>query len=78
MNAFIKADEHSRRDFALGIAKSCLGVSVLPMLGGRLSAAPFEGSSKAKQVPTARNVIYSEMVCPPWPNTCIMVPSSTA
>jgi hypothetical protein len=61
MNTFIKADEPSRREFVLGIAKTCLGVSVLPMMGGKAGAVPFEGSSKAKQVPTARNVIYLYM-----------------
>lgn len=58
--ALRSADEPSRRDFVLGIAKTCLGVSVMPMIGGRANAA-FEGSSKAKQVPTARNVIYLYM-----------------
>ena len=48
MNTFIKTDEPTRRDFVLNIAKSCLGVSVLPMLSGQAGAAPFEGSSKAK------------------------------
>lgn len=62
MNSALRsADEPSRRDFVLGIAKTCLGVSVLPMLGGKAGAVPFEGSSKAKQVPTARNVIYLYM-----------------
>jgi hypothetical protein len=39
MNTFFKTDEPSRREFVLGIAKTCLGVSVLPMLGGKASAA---------------------------------------
>lgn len=53
-------DEPSRRDFVLGLAKSCLGVSLLPMLE-RPANAIFDGSSKARQVPTARNVIYLYM-----------------
>jgi hypothetical protein len=53
-------NDSGRRDFVLGLAKSCLGVSMLPLLEGR-AAAIFDGSSKAKQVPTARNVIYLYM-----------------
>lgn len=60
MNSHLFSSEPSRRQFVLGIAKSCLGVSVLPLLNGKASAA-FEGSSKAKQIPTARNVIYLYM-----------------
>ncbi len=56
-----KADELSRREFVLRAAKTCLGVSVLGGLAGRAGAAPFEGSSKAKQLATARNVIYLYM-----------------
>ncbi len=54
------ADEPTRRDFVLGLAKSCLGVSMLPILQGTAQAL-FDGSSKLKQVPTARNVIYLYM-----------------
>ena len=60
MNSHLFSSEPSRRQFVLGIAKSCLGVSVLPLLNSKASAA-FEGSSKAKQIPTARNVIYLYM-----------------
>ena len=56
-----KADPLSRRDFAFGMAKTCLGVSVLGAAGSRIIAAPFENSSKARQVATARNVIYLYM-----------------
>ncbi|MBL9114926.1 MAG: DUF1501 domain-containing protein [Verrucomicrobiaceae bacterium] len=54
------ADPFSRREFAMSVAKTCLGVSVL---GRGLNAvgAPFDDASKAKQVPTARNVIYLYM-----------------
>ncbi len=60
MNSHLFSSDPSRRQFVLGIAKSCLGVSVLPLLDSKASAA-FEGSSKAKQIPTARNVIYLYM-----------------
>ncbi len=56
-----KADPLTRRDFAASIAKTCLGVSVLDIFAPRAFAAPFEGSSKIKQVPTAKNVIYLYM-----------------
>jgi hypothetical protein len=57
----LKADELSRRSFVLNAAKTCLGVSVLNALAPRGMAAPFEGSSKAKQIGTAKNVIYLYM-----------------
>lgn len=57
----IKADELSRREFVLRAAKTCLGVSMLGGLAGRAGAVPFEGASKAKQLATARNVIYLYM-----------------
>ena len=60
MNTHLKADEPTRREFVMSVAKTCLGVSVLPLMHGTARAA-FEGSSKAKQVPTARNVIYLYM-----------------
>ncbi len=56
-----KADEATRRDFITRTAKTCLGVSLLSNLAPRAFGAPFEGSSKVKQVPTARNVIYLYM-----------------
>ena len=56
-----KAGEISRREFVLNAAKTCLGVSVLGGMSSRLGAVPFEGSSKAKQIATARNVIYLYM-----------------
>lgn len=57
----LKADELSRRSFVLNAAKTCLGVSVLNTFAPRVTAAPFEGSSKAKQLATAKNVIYLYM-----------------
>ena len=56
-----KAGPLTRRDFAINAARACLGVSVLDGLASRALAAPFEGSSKLKQVPTAKNVIYLYM-----------------
>src|SRR5438552_1518821 len=55
------SDEHSRREFVLRAAQTCLGVSVFGGLAGRAGAVPFEGSSKLKQIATARNVIYLYM-----------------
>lgn len=56
--------EMDRRRFMAGIAKSTLGVGLLPvaegMFGGRAFGAG-EGSSPAKQVATARNVIFLYM-----------------
>src|SRR5438445_6308689 len=57
----LKANELSRREFVLNAAKTCLGVSVLGGFAGRAGAVPFEGSSKAKQFATAKNVIYLYM-----------------
>ena len=54
-------DDVTRRDFAKNIAKTCLGVSVMSALAPRGFAAPFEGSSKAKQAATAKRVIYLYM-----------------
>lgn len=59
---FLRADEPTRRDFVMNIAKTCLGVSVMsPLMRGQAQAVAFEGSSKARQVATARNVIYLYM-----------------
>ena len=57
----LRADELTRRSFILNAAKTCLGVSVLNALAPRAMAVPFEGASKAKQVATAKNVIYLYM-----------------
>ncbi len=56
-----RADDATRREFITQTAKTCLGVSLLSGFGSRAFGAPFEGSSKAKQVATARNVIYLYM-----------------
>lgn len=61
MNSLLRqADELSRRDFVMRAAKSCLGVTAAPWLVGNARGA-FEGASKLRQVPTARNVIYLYM-----------------
>ncbi|MEN3942580.1 DUF1501 domain-containing protein [Prosthecobacter sp. SYSU 5D2] len=61
-SSFLRADEPTRRDFVMNIAKTCLGVSVMqPLMQRQAQAVAFEGSSKARQVATARNVIYLYM-----------------
>ena len=58
----MNTDELTRRAFAQRLAKTCLGVGTLPfLLEPRMASAAFEGASKARQVPTARNVIYLYM-----------------
>ena len=57
-----QSSEPTRRDFITRTAQACLGVTVLDALASsKAGAVPFEGSSKARQVPTARNVIYLYM-----------------
>lgn len=61
MNSLLRqADELSRRDFVMRAAKTCLGVTAAPLFLNKASGA-FEGASKLRQVPTARNVIYLYM-----------------
>jgi hypothetical protein len=56
------ADELTRRAFAQQLARTCLGVATAPLLfEPRAATAAFEGASKARQLPTARNVIYLYM-----------------
>ena len=54
-------DPLSRRTFVSGAAQTFLGVSALSTLSGRALAAPGKDASVAKQVATARNVIYLYM-----------------
>lgn len=63
MNASLLAsDPLSRRHFINQAARTFLGVSAAPLAGGnRALAVPGENTSKLKQVPTARNVIYLYM-----------------
>ncbi len=51
----------NRRQIIAGAAKTFLGVSVLDQLSSTAHAIPGEGSSTAKQVPSAHNVIYLYM-----------------
>ena len=60
-NDLLKADELTRRSFVLNAAKTCLGVSVLNALAPSAHAAPFDTASKARQLGTAKNVIYLYM-----------------
>ena len=55
-----QADELSRRTFVMRAAKTCLGVTAAPLFLSKANAA-FEGSSKLRQLPTAKNVIYLYM-----------------
>lgn len=57
----LRTGEISRRDFAAKTASSLLGVGMLGSSLSSTSFAAFEGSSKLKQVPTAKNVIYLYM-----------------
>jgi hypothetical protein len=60
-SALLRSGEITRRDFAAKTASSLLGVGLLnTFMEGRAYAA-FEGSSKLKQVATAKNVIYLYM-----------------
>jgi hypothetical protein len=63
MNASLLAsDPLSRRHFINQAARTFLGVSAATLAGGnRALAVPGENTSKLKQVPTARNVIYLYM-----------------
>ncbi len=62
MNTLLrKADEISRRDFVMRAAKTCLGVTAAPLLFNDRAHAAFDASSKLRQVPTAKNVIYLYM-----------------
>jgi hypothetical protein len=62
MSIALPADDLTRRAFAQRLAKTCLGVATAPLLfQPRAAQAIFEGASTARQVPTARNVIYLYM-----------------
>jgi hypothetical protein len=57
----LRSGEISRRDFAAKTASSLLGVGLLGQYMSGTARAAFEGSSKLKQVATAKNVIYLYM-----------------
>jgi|JI6StandDraft_1071083.scaffolds.fasta_scaffold00504_8 hypothetical protein len=57
----LRSGEITRRDFAAKTASSLLGVGLLGQSMTSKSFAAFENSSKLKQIPTAKNVIYLYM-----------------
>jgi hypothetical protein len=57
----LRSGEITRRDFAAKTASSLLGVGLLGQSMTSKSFAAFEHSSKLKQIPTAKNVIYLYM-----------------
>ncbi len=57
----LRRGDISRRDFAAKTASSLLGVGLLGNYMSGTARAAFEGSSKLKQVATAKNVIYLYM-----------------
>jgi len=57
----LRSGEITRRDFAAKTASSLLGVGLLNSFMEGKSFGAFEGSSKLKQVATAKNVIYLYM-----------------
>ncbi len=59
---FSKSDELSRRQFMIGAARSCLGVSVLPMLGSTVATSDTFAAAAPPMRPNAANaVIYLNM-----------------
>lgn len=61
-NIFNKGDEVSRRQFLATTAKSCLGVSVLPMLGNTIATSDTFGAAAPPMRPhAAKSVIYLNM-----------------
>ena len=61
-NLFNKSDEVSRRQFMASAAKTCLGVSVLPMLGNTVATEDTFGAAAPPMRPhAARSVIYLNM-----------------
>jgi hypothetical protein len=57
----LRSGEITRRDFAARTASSMLGVGLLNSFMTGSARAAFEGSSKLRQVATAKNVIYLYM-----------------
>lgn len=60
-NRLLRSDELNRRQFVARTASTLLGVGLLPEVFTSKAHAAFEGSSKLKQVATAKNVIYLYM-----------------
>ena len=57
---FLKGDEFDRRRFLMNAAKSCLGVSMAPLLGGAMSS-PLRAQSKGGERSHAEHVIFLNM-----------------
>ncbi len=57
----LRGEDLSRRQFVARTASTMLGVGLLPEVFTSKAHAAFEGSSKLKQVATAKNVIYLYM-----------------
>src|SRR4051812_2783701 len=60
-SSLLRAGEVNRRKFVANTASALLGVGLLPEFATKAFGAPFEGSSKLRQVATAKNVIYLYM-----------------
>lgn len=60
-NRLLRSGEINRRQFVARTASTLLGVGLLPEVFTPKAHAAFEGSSKLKQVATAKNVIYLYM-----------------
>ena len=55
---FNKGDEVSRRQFMIGAARNCLGVSVLPMLGSTLATNETFAAAPPMRRGAAKSVIF--------------------
>ena len=58
---FNKSDEVSRRQFMIGAAKNCLGVSVLPMLGATVATNDTFAAAPPMRRGAAKSVIFLNM-----------------
>lgn len=64
LSAALRSSDIDRRQFMANVAKTALGVGLMPATENFFSGKAFavgEGSAAAKQVPTARNVIFLYM-----------------
>ena len=58
---FNKSDELTRRQFMIGAAKNCLGVSVLPMLGATVATNDTFAAAPPMRRGAAKSVIFLNM-----------------
>ena len=58
---FNKGDEVSRRQFMIGAARNCLGVSVLPMLGSTIATNYTFSDAPTMRRGAAKSVIFLNM-----------------